>query len=1026
MADGNEFRKDFAKKLKEAHEHNCKILHSFEESIERLKKTELHPSMKNEKQKVLMDVYYSESHMRNWSETCTRSEESLFEKIDKLEQSLNAFQQQSGPETARPPETKPTATTTSAESKELISHLENFLNEKEPLIISMLSTLADDLRSFHGLMKLEGLAAVTEEKLNALQDKCKTHKELIDLMKEHQKELDGLLRAFVKTKLSNARNIGLILRDTEGPRNQLRAIINGEAKKALTDIVNKVKADFVFLLNPGLFPGAYVESLKEIVRRSAINNLLAREAKKLSKIIEHEQAQRQSFVDAYGKLLPGNFATYLKTVQVPVSIHSEEVKDMQEIHDPELERGVDMAKITGEFEGHREADLEKETDELRGKLEKGKADYLVQKEALKKELEEIQKDFEQQKADNISVQSSLHSKISELDFALQMKADDIAKLHKTIKTKEERIDELEREEEKLHRLSLEMTNGFKDELARKQLELEKKEKEMHNILVDLQNYTLRKKNCAFCGELIEFKGNKDDYLAEINQKMLEKTAQVRALEDKVDQFSKMMSVSSASLFNLMSSKVNEREQKLRTMRQEYEQRLMESEEYLASEHDKCAVVTKQKVAALNEKVAELERAKEKEVGEMARQNEKAAAVSSAKIQQLEARAAYFEKESKKSSSSVQSLSCAEKSLKLEIEQLKRDARIRKDVLSQKESLIRQLHDQKQTLSKECTEAKMASESLEVIKETLRKEIESWKSKAETRERETEKVTLQLKELETRTLGLEAKLADKADQLANVEASKQKEERMMAEKGSERLRSVEEKLLVKEKELERMAAAEAKLKSKELEYAGVELRLVAKEKELAQSLHELERLRRATEQKDKEIVSLKAELDQAKRAKIELELRTQSDLREKAEMIERMKGENARLQVATSTPSGNEEAERKLKERVRELETQLAAKELRVKDLLAAAEETKREMEKRLAAVRQEAETKREEAVTALRKSLENLKGEMNAKEKQLESETRTLMETRSKLESFERQVSEHQKLKETWEGTRLCRCDNHY
>ena len=60
LDDANEYRKEFSKKLKDSHEHNCKVTKSFEENIEKLKKTELHPCLRSEKHKTLMDVYYSE------------------------------------------------------------------------------------------------------------------------------------------------------------------------------------------------------------------------------------------------------------------------------------------------------------------------------------------------------------------------------------------------------------------------------------------------------------------------------------------------------------------------------------------------------------------------------------------------------------------------------------------------------------------------------------------------------------------------------------------------------------------------------------------------------------------------------------------------------------------------------------------------------------------------------------------------------------------------------------------------------
>eukprot|EP00826_Nyctotherus_ovalis_P043524 TRINITY_DN4593_c0_g1_i2.p1 TRINITY_DN4593_c0_g1~~TRINITY_DN4593_c0_g1_i2.p1 ORF type:complete len:349 (-),score=116.37 TRINITY_DN4593_c0_g1_i2:9-1055(-) len=337
----NEFRREFTRKLKDTHEYNCKISQSFEENIEKLKQTELQPSLVSDRHRTLMDVYYSEGHMRSWSDACKKSEEVLFDRVDKLELGLNAFQQQLSAATFAP-------VTSLSESNELISHLENFLNEKEPLILSMLASMADHLRQLHFALKNVSLSQFPEEKVKEFEDNLKSHKSMVDQMKEHLGELNGLLTAFVKTKLSNAKSIGKQLVETVPFVTLLKSIVNDEVKKSLNESLAKIRSDFGSLINPGLFPGAYTESLKEIIRRTNVNLLLERQATKMALIIEKEQAQRQAFVDNYGKILPGDFFACLKNVQVPVSVKVEPVQGLQEIRDPELERSVDMSRFKSE------------------------------------------------------------------------------------------------------------------------------------------------------------------------------------------------------------------------------------------------------------------------------------------------------------------------------------------------------------------------------------------------------------------------------------------------------------------------------------------------------------------------------------------------------------------------------------------------------------------------------------------------------------------------------------------------------
>jgi len=868
LSNGKEQIKEFGEKLKETRNQNNKIMKSFEEDIEKLKKIELHPCLKLEKHKTLMDVYYTESHMRDWSKACKRSEEKLFDKVNEVEQGIIKIQQQVT-KTKLSPSIKPV--TDLNESKELVSHLENFINEKEPLILSMLATLCDDLKNFREALDTEGVSNITKDRIEMFVDKEKSHKELVELMKEHQKELDGLLKALIKTKISNAKSIGSLLKEIDPLLTQLNNLLGEELKKGLKESLKKIKADFEFLLNPGLFPEAYKESLKEIIRRSKVNELLENEGRKLMRIIEKEQVQRQTFIDKLGKLLPNNFFSHLKNVEVSISIKINPVKDIEKIKDQELERGIDISSLQNELSSV----------------------------GYGKEVEELQKELEQQKTEHISIQTSLRSKISELEFIIQIKNSDEQKALKTIKEREGRINQMEQEQEKLHKMIQDMTQGFKEHLARKQVEIEKKDKELHNLLIDLQNYTLRKKNCAFCGELVEFKGGKDEYLAEINQKLNEKSAEIKILEDKLEKSSKMLNAASNSLFNLMSNKVNDKELKMHVLKEEYERRLMETEEYLVSEQDKCALFKKQKEEELEKEINnERQKLKEKKVK------------LTNKLQQMESKVNYFEKENKKLTLGHQSSVATEKALKAEIEQLKKDARIRKEVVVQKESVIKQLTDQKQALLKDCTEAKLALDKKV-------KEVE--------------------KEAELKIASMEAKLNEKCRELFEAESKiseRQKEKGNQVEKNLERIKVLEIKMQAKEVELD-------KLKAKE---AGTQSQLLSKDQDLLEvrkSLEEKQRKIDKLNECNKELNKKLTDMNNEVKEKIQANAKDkenclseeQGNIKDMTELIEKYKSE---LEFAHETEAKNNEAISLLKTKLEKVQEEIAAKdkiiEVNIKDL----------------------------------------------------------------------------------------------
>lgn len=66
--------------------YNLDILKVYKDSLDDLKKYELHPVLVKDGKKYLSDIYYDETAMNKWRDTCARSNESLkakFEKVDK-------------------------------------------------------------------------------------------------------------------------------------------------------------------------------------------------------------------------------------------------------------------------------------------------------------------------------------------------------------------------------------------------------------------------------------------------------------------------------------------------------------------------------------------------------------------------------------------------------------------------------------------------------------------------------------------------------------------------------------------------------------------------------------------------------------------------------------------------------------------------------------------------------------------------------------------------------------------------------
>lgn len=249
--------------------------------------------------------------MTKWKKTCAKNQESLIIRFDNLEKNLNALQIQSN--------TSLSSAKEMAHYKELSNHLDNFIQEKEPLIISLLSSPYENLRSLHANLRnlansnyqIHDMAAFNIANLKL---KIQSQDELHQFMLEHLTEVSNLQNAFVKTKINNAgilialRNAYVIL------QNQLKIQFNPEIKKKFEDSIHSLKNDFSYLLNPSFLPAAYEASLKEVSRRTFFFSIFQAQYQLLKELVDQERKDRKAFLSEYGKILPVEFIPQLKNV----------------------------------------------------------------------------------------------------------------------------------------------------------------------------------------------------------------------------------------------------------------------------------------------------------------------------------------------------------------------------------------------------------------------------------------------------------------------------------------------------------------------------------------------------------------------------------------------------------------------------------------------------------------------------------------------------------------------------------------
>lgn len=138
------YKNSLRKKFQEVYERNKEILKVYSEGISDLKKYELHPVLKKEGKKHLIDIYYDEQQMNKWRDSCIRSNESAKMKFEKADKDFSMAR-------VKLAEKRSSSDIYSDESryKELNHKIQAMMNDVEPLIMSIISTAYDDLKSIH-------------------------------------------------------------------------------------------------------------------------------------------------------------------------------------------------------------------------------------------------------------------------------------------------------------------------------------------------------------------------------------------------------------------------------------------------------------------------------------------------------------------------------------------------------------------------------------------------------------------------------------------------------------------------------------------------------------------------------------------------------------------------------------------------------------------------------------------------------------------------------------------------------------
>ena len=284
----------------------------YSEGISTLKKYELHQAFKKSGKNYLMDIYYEESQMNKWRDSCLRGQENLKVKFDKYEKEC--------PQARAVLQEKKLSTNMNSEmvkNRDFYQTVEQIVAEKEPLIISLISTVYEDLQTIHTHLNAFCSPDPNPEKIKAaqnfflnidgLKNKLKMHDEYLTQTEEYSKEIEILIADLTNLILKNMTSIVSLHKEVQAIKKDTKNFISMERIKNFQECVARVQKDFNYLKNPALLPKAYEQSLLEIKRRRRYRKNLDEDIQRLTQAIKDEDNLRQQFMNEYGKVLPSEF-----------------------------------------------------------------------------------------------------------------------------------------------------------------------------------------------------------------------------------------------------------------------------------------------------------------------------------------------------------------------------------------------------------------------------------------------------------------------------------------------------------------------------------------------------------------------------------------------------------------------------------------------------------------------------------------------------------------------------------------------
>lgn len=287
-------KSELTKKFNVQEEKNNLTLKKFDDSIEKLKKIELHEALKTDKHKVLLDIYYNQESMCKWKNTCIEFQKNVKGKIEKQVAIIKTIKDKIKDE--RDQCTNSIQPALQAQKQTF----ENCLKDIEPLILKIFEEHYKAYKSIRSALE-NYLGSKTSENEEILRDDSwgrLVERDLDEDRKiyaENLERVEKVIDQVFKMKGSFENQVAQCFKAMNKYKAEL-TILQSEKLTKLIEDIDKLDRDFNYLLNPSHLPSAYQASLVEVSRKREFLLNFDKAVKKVQIMCDIEKENRKKFL----------------------------------------------------------------------------------------------------------------------------------------------------------------------------------------------------------------------------------------------------------------------------------------------------------------------------------------------------------------------------------------------------------------------------------------------------------------------------------------------------------------------------------------------------------------------------------------------------------------------------------------------------------------------------------------------------------------------------------------------------------